>query len=498
MVEMNMKKILYTLLFCLALPVSVAGQTTTPYKGNLAISFPDYVMAGDSVTFRADIDFSDLDLSTRQMVELAPVLRSTRTSYEQRFEPIVIAGQQRARILARAEAFGDYTWAVEPSEMIVLKRKTERIHEIAVTVRFEKWMRHSELVLVETCTACCNEQKEYAAGITSVTHAVTTPYSFPGPYQPVFRVDYTVPEVEPIKVMSNTFSARLTFQSGKSNLLQDFGNNAQVLAEVDRIIESMRTDSLLTVKSIVVKGYASPDGYMGDNFRLSQNRAQAFVSHLIRRNTNLSRLITSQGVGEDWEGLRQAVETSNLNDRDRVVEAIDGISDIARRKTTIKKLSGGRTWRMLSDEFFPVLRRNEYTIQYEVRGFNAEEAKTYVWSRPQLLSLNELFMAARLYAPTSQEYKDIFYIASRMYPDSEISQFNAGAMEIENGAYDMAISRLIRMETPKAWNNLGVAYWHKADYKRAREYFVKAREAGLKNAEANLNEYTLWLEDKDE
>ena len=151
-----MKRTLHILLLCAVLPVLGYSQTPTPYDGTIAVTFPDYTMEGDSVTFRADVDFTDLGLSTRQMVEFTPILRSTNTSYEKRFSPVVVTGRQRGRVIARAERFGDYTRAVEPSQVIVLKRKTPRTAEIAVTVPFEKWMRHSERVLVETGTACCN------------------------------------------------------------------------------------------------------------------------------------------------------------------------------------------------------------------------------------------------------------------------------------------------------------------------------------------------------
>jgi len=202
-------------------------------------------------------------------------------------------------------------------------------------------------------------------------------------------------------------------------------------------------------------------------------------------------------MGEDWQGLKTAVETSDLADRQAILAVIESTENANSRKNSLKKLSGGRTWRILLDEYFPPLRRNEYTIQYEVRGFNAEEARMYVWTRPQLLSLNEFFMAARLYAPTSREFKEIFDIAARIYPDSPVAQFNTGASEVENGAYASSINRLRDIDTPESRNNLDIAYWHEGDYEKAGECFRQAAQAGLPDAVENLRQYRLWFEDKD-
>ena len=495
-----MKRTLHILLLCAVLPVLGYSQTTTPYDGTIAVTFPDYTMEGDSVTFRADVDFTDLGLSTRQMVEFTPILRSTNTSYEKRFSPVVVTGRQRGRVIARAERFGDYTRAVEPSQVIVLKRKTPRTAEIAVTVPFEKWMRHSELVLVETCTACCNLLQEYGAGITSKTYAGQEPYVFPAPYQPHFMVSYITPEVEPVKTRSDSYTARLNFQSGKSTLLRNFADNAAVLADADRELTKLMNDPLLSISGISVRGYASPEGYVGNNQKLSDDRARVFVDYLSTTH-NLRRgnvKIKSEGMGEDWVGLRKAVaDASDLEGQQAVLDAIDNIGDLAKRKTMIKNINGGRTYRTLLSEFYPSLRRNEYTIEYSVRSFNDEEAMRIYKERPSFLSLNELYMVALQYDSASPEFKEVFDFAARMYPDSPVAQFNTGAMEVENGSYDSAIRRLSKIDTPEAWNDLAVAYWHKGEYAKAQELFERAAAAGNKDAVANLEQYKRWDEDKD-
>ena len=497
---MNMKKILFIAMLAAGLTVTSFAQTVTPYSGDINVQFPDYMMEGGNVTFTATVDFSQLEMSRKMMLEYVPVLRSTRSQKEVRFAPVVVTGSQRARVISRAEYFGEYTRAQQPSEIVVVKRKGAKTANVSVTVPFEKWMRYSELTLVETCTACCNDRVEYGAGVTSRSY-IGHPYVFPEPYKPQFAVSFATPEIEPVKTRSDSYTARLSFQSGKSTLLRDFSTNASVLAEADKTISELVQDPLFTINAIEVRGYASPDGYMGTNQQLSDARAKAFVDYLTRthslRAANIR--IYSQGMGEDWAGLRSAVaEASSLEGQQAVLEAIDNVGDIAKRKTAIWAINGKRTYKEMLADFYPPLRRNEYTIDYSVRSFNTEEAVEIYRTRPELLNLNELFMVASTMKDGSGEFNDVFDYAARRYPDSPIAQYNRATADVKNGLHQRATRRLENIEgNPISWNSLGVAYWHMGEHDKALEYFKKAELMGEANAPANLAEYQKWFDDKD-
>lgn len=82
-----------------------------------------------------------------------------------------------------------------------------------------------------------------------------------------------------------------------------------------------------------------------------------------------------------------------------------------------------------------------------------------------------MFLVANSYDKGSDQFKEVFDIAVRLYPTDPIAQLNTAALEIETGAYDPAISRLQGINLPEAWNNLGVAYAMKKDYTTAMQYF---------------------------
>ena len=89
------------------------------------------------------------------------------------------------------------------------------------------------------------------------------------------------------------------------------------------------------------------------------------------------------------------------------------------------QLHGGTPYGYLLKYIFPSLRVAICKVNYEVRDFSVEEAKEIIKTRPQNLSLNEMFLVANTYPTGSQEFIDVFETAVRMYPQSEIANINA-------------------------------------------------------------------------
>ncbi len=239
------------------------------------------------------------------------------------------------------------------------------------------------------------------------------------------------------------------------------------------------------ITDFTIAGYASPEGAAPHNKMLAERRAAAFADYLVTKFDITRDKFAVSSHGEDWEGLRKAVEASSLEKKDEILNIIATVANVDARDTPLRQLDGGRTYQILSSDFYPPLRRTEYTIAYVVRSFDVEEAKEVLKTNPRLLSLNEMYMVAHSYEANSPQFKEVFDIAARLYPDSEIAVMNSAAADIENGAYDAAIRRLEKLkDSSAALNNLGVAYLMKGEYTKARECFVKAGDD--QDAKANL------------
>jgi hypothetical protein len=464
-------KRLYLLFTFLFLASGVSAREAT-YVGELELT-PHVEKSGGLFNLALGVGLDDVYLRSQRMLVFTPVLRSASGVDIHTFAPMVVTGRARHRALVRAMAYDNADFEQEPSRIVV--RRNGRAQSVAMSgsVPYGEWMDEAQLVLVESATGCvgCGPTvREYVLWKGT---------------RPVYVVSYITPPVEPVKERSDSYVTRINYVVDRWELRRDFMDNRRILDEVDKIITEIKNDPYLTVTSCSVVGYASPEGNYERNVLLAENRARTFMNYLRDRHGWDMGTVKSEGRGEDWEGLREAVNASQLSGRQAVLDIIDNYSG-TQRKARMRALPSYHS--VLIPQYYAPLRRNEYRVAYTVRGFSVEEARELVRTKPQLLSLNELFLVANSYPKGSDEYKYAFDVAARMFPQDATASLNAGAAEVEAGAYDSAIARLSRLSTPEALNNLGVAYARQGDLTAAEASFRKAVAAGSADAAHNLEQ----------
>ena len=477
-----MKKIYIYLIFSVLFPAALSAQS----EGGLTVENAAAQKRNDRVYIEAVLDARNLDLRSQQMMLVTPVLRSFDRRNEVRFDPVLIVGRTRNKALKRAERLDDYQVVPRPTQTIHSWKIDGDPIRLQFNTPYASWMREAELVFNEEVSGCVNRElaSYQLRGLDRV---------LPPAYVPSYTISYAEPPTEAVKQRSETYEARLNFVVNRYEIRHDYMNNAAVLDEVDKIIHEVKSDANLTINEFKVTGYASPEGAAAHNMKLSENRAKSFVSYVQGKHAISQNVMQVDWKGDDWDGLRKLMDQSNFTGKQQVLDILNGTSDAQQRKTQLRNL--GTTYRALLDEYYPYLRRNEYTISYIARPFSVEEAKTVVRTKPQQLSLNEMYLVANTYPKTSREFKEVFDIAARLYPNDDFANLNSAALDIENGAYDVALERLMKVNKPEAWNNIGYIYLKKGDYTRAADYFKRASDAGLSAARTNLNELNRWLED---
>jgi len=478
-----MKK--YTLLtFFFLLVLGVNAQNT--YMGTIGFDQPAAEKRGDMVYIQAALNISNLELDKQQILIVTPVVRSIDRAHEIAFEPVAIIGATRKKAIERAELLDGYRLDPMPSQIITYNKNNRESVIFSLETGYQPWMRSAELVFNETASGCAND------GTSENQHRVISRI-LPPVFEPTFNITYAEPPTEAVKQRSDSYAARLNFVVNRYEIRRDYMNNAAVLNEVDQIISEIRNDENLTITKFTVTGYASPEGAAASNMKLSENRAKSFVTYVQERHGISPSSILVDWKGDDWAGLEKMMQESNFSDKNRVLNILSGTSDGAQRKNQLRNM--GASYRTLLDEYYPFLRRNEYTIDYIARPFSVEEAKVLVKTKPQHLSLNEMFLVANTYPKESREFKEVFDIAVRLYPDDPYANLNSAALDIENGAYDVALSRSLKVDMPEAWNNIGYIYVQKKEYAKAAEYFKKAAHSGLQVAKDNLAQLNKWIED---
>jgi outer membrane protein OmpA-like peptidoglycan-associated protein len=348
-------------------------------------------------------------------------------------------------------------------------------------VPYEKWMNGSMLQLMATVQGCADCQKE--EDLANIHPVLLEQYVV----KPV--IAFVKPAAE-IKVRAEKGSAYLDFPVNKTTIYPEYRRNPYELEEINRTINVVKENPDTKITGISLHGYASPEGSYSNNTRLAIGRSEALKKYIMDKYGLSADMFTVESTPEDWANLRAYVEKSNIAIKDQILELIDSDMDNLDVKENRLKALDMKTYQALLRDCYPGLRHTDYVIHYTVRPYNLEEAKALLKTRPQLLSLEEMYLVAQTYEEGSEEYNEVFDIAVRMYPQDPIANINAAAMELKRGNVDQAQRYLERSDVASAaaQNNKGVYHMLKGNLTEAEACFNKAKELGAADVDVNLEE----------
>ena len=485
-----MRRIYTTLLLILACcPVALHAENKPGYLSSIEIRQGGVVKQGRTVSLQMAVDLSKTKINTQHTVALTPVLVSADDSREVAFPPIVIDGGTRHKVYLRAQRLESVDlppYHDDEAQVIIRRKGKEQGYDYTASVPYERWMLDGRVEIREEVHGCtnCGEGKSERQLWTGVLP----------PYVPEYRLDSIAPAPEPVKMRAENRTARLQFRQDSYNILPEYKDNRAELDTVSNSIMLVKNNADVKITGIYITGYASPEGSEAHNLKLSENRAKALADYIRRQDAISSDLLHVDWKGEDWEGLVRVLgDYPNLLKRDSVyaiIERYPNERDFC--ELQLRKLVPPTIYHRLLTELYPVLRRNEYRIEYNVRNFDLEEAKRQIETRPDLLSLSEMYKVAGSYGKGSPEYDKVMAVAVRYFPTSPAALNENALSAIAREEYDAAIELLEKSETAaqtaELLNTLGVAYAKAGQYDKAEDAFRRAAEAGSETARHNLEE----------
>lgn len=490
-----MKKIRMILLAaCPALFCPVPGSMAQVRQGSVTVQVNELAQRGDSLYVDMAVTTEGRNVPSRMSADFTPVLVSGERSLA--LPAVSLMGRnsyrnhRRALALMSAKERGAYEKSAP--YYVVPDYKGDSRMDYRLALPYEAWMSSAQLTLQRIDCGCGKSSVtdvRLLAGKVSLEEVIVIER-----YRIEPHLAYIRPEAEAVKSRAEQGESFLDFAVGKTSVNPEFGRNAAELEKIRRMIDLVQDDKDLTIKRIVIVGYASPEGSLAMNERLSEGRAKALRDYLQSRYPAIpGSLYSIRFGGENWDDLVKAVQTSDMPDKQAVLDIIDRYSIIGGREAKLMALKGGTPWRYMLREMFPSLRKVTVTVDYDVRNFDAGEAKAVVKTRPQNLSLNELYLVANTYEPGSEDFNSLFETAVRLYPESVTATVNAAVAALERRDFVGAERYLRSVKSPdripecdNAWGLLLML--RDQDYDRAAPYFEAARAAGLKAAQQNLDE----------
>jgi hypothetical protein len=441
--------------------------------------------SGDSLIIDMEIDMSKMDLQTNHAQIITPVIGSSTEEIE--LPRVMIQGTTRNKAFVRELELNDQAYEEFENNLpyaIVKPKGTLNYH---IGVPYEPWMSDAFLDVEEDLCGCGDKAK---IARSRVFETLTKDIIADPVYQVRPQLVYIQPEVEVLKKRMEIGNAYLDFPRGKNEIFPDFGNNPVELAKIDNMIRTIATNKDITVQSVLMTGYASPESSLKFNTELSRARAESMMRYFMNNSSIPAGLFEMHTGGEDWDGFRRLLEDYPLSNKTEILRLMNTVSDLDEREKAISKVGGGNPYKIIYEEIYPKLRRVVCEVGYTVKDFSLEEAKENLAIAPQLLSLNEMYIVANTYEVGSPEFLRVFEVARREFPDDPVANLNGAAAALAKNNLREAerYLKLADPSTPEYANNMGVYQMLAGNYREAETYLKRAEGEGLQVATQNIRE----------
>ena len=269
------------------------------------------------------------------------------------------------------------------------------------------------------------------------------------------------------RIQSQQYDASVKFLVNQAVLRQSELKNNSV-QEFVRLLQKISADrgEKLAIKNVEVEAFASPEGGFEYNDRLAGKRqdvSEDYVQKTLKQ-TNVQTDVDAHYTAQDWEGFKQLVQASNIQDKDVILRVLSMYKDPEQREQQIRNMS--QAFRELADGILPELRRARLSINYDVVG----------------RSDDQIAEKEAIYKKTAQ-YWDRDY---RALNNLAVLAFNQGD-ELQADKYIQQALR-VNKNAPEAYANLGLIALRNGKIAEAEENIANAIGAnGFGEALGNLN-----------
>ena len=248
--------------------------------------------------------------------------------------------------------------------------------------------------------------------------------------------------------------ADILYAINSSNVSKKAANTEDLKAFKENVVANQANDR--ASQKLYVNGYASPDGPEKFNDKLSSARSKSGhkAAQKLLKDTGME--LDAASYGEDWEGFKELVAASDIEDKDLILQVLSRYDSSTQRESEIKNMSAVFT--ELKKEILPKLRRAQLINSTDIKGKTNDEMAALI---------NE----GRLEELTNEE---LLYMAESVLADAKAK---VAVLEYTAKKFNDA----------RAYNNLGVVLAQLGDKAKALTAFEKAAQIGLNNNEINSN-----------
>ncbi|MFR3489123.1 MAG: hypothetical protein ACLTTP_07600 [Alistipes ihumii] len=280
------------------------------------------------------------------------------------------------------------------------------------------------------------------------------------------------------RVTTITKDAEIMYQINRSNVRPGELTKEQVKMFEDFVKEYSNKDRA-TLGNVYAKGYASPDGPVKFNDELSKKRSESGQEAIAKKLSSVNPKYDIAAYGEDWEGFKELVSASDIEDKDLILQVLAMQDNPVKRDEEIKSMTA--VFEVLAKEILPQLRRTKLIADVDIEGRTDAETG----GRCQEYRRSERGGdAVCRYADRRQRRQLKAYEAAASKYNSVRGYNNAGVILAKEGKLAQAKAQLDKAaamsKDAAITNNLGVVALMNGDLATAQKYLSALNTADSK------------------
>ncbi len=416
-------------------------------------------MHGGNVDIAIDARFPEKYFNTKAVVVATPVLKTPTGDIE--FEPITLQGE---KVTANNK---------------VINYKAGGKMSYKGSLPYENGMKLSELVV--NLVASKGSKSVAFEPIKLADGVIATPLLvMPKEAEPIVIKDNFQ------RIVPETYEADIHFSINRADVKSGEKKSDDIAALKEQVKAANAKDNI-ELRGVDISAFASPDGEYDFNDKLAGNRsktaAKFFKKELQGLEVNQAEqesFFNMMSKAEDWDGFKELVGKSSIQDKDLILRVLSMYNDPAVREKEIKNIAAAYT--ELADEILPQLRRSKLIVNADVIGKSDEEIMKLAASSTKELNIEELLYAATLTEKLDMQ-NSIYQAAADQNPKSYRAWNDLGMTFIQMGEYDKGKSAIEKAsglygKSPEVLNNLGVIALSEGDFGKAEGLFRSAAGAG--------------------
>jgi tetratricopeptide (TPR) repeat protein len=247
------------------------------------------------------------------------------------------------------------------------------------------------------------------------------------------------------KVYTETREAQIKYSINSATVRPSELSKTDI-KELEAFLAEANTDAKKQAKGTEIVAYASPDGPLPLNENLSTDRGQTAKTALAK----VTKKIQAQGpvnvstIAEDWEGFRELVSSSSVQDKDLILRVLSMYNDPIVREREIKNMA--KVYEILADKVLPELRRARVVARVDVHNYSDQELQEMVrQNNVEALDVEALLYAATLLSDNA----------------AKINVYNKAAQKFNDW---------------RAYNNMAYVYLQESNVAEAKAALAKIKE----------------------